>query len=259
MKFKSWGIKMILFGDYHTHTQYSHGKGTILDNAKVAESKGLKEIAITDHGFGHQLYGAKRQDIENILRDIKKAKKETGVNILYGVEGNFVDRQGNIDVTADDYSKMDILLVGHHNFVRSTRFSDKFPMFYRNMLSGIWAPSKQLIENNTAIYLRAFEKNKIDVITHLNYGMKVDTMEVARAAKQVGTFIELNGKRILFTDDEIVKMAEEGVKFILNSDAHTPNAVGECNRATNLIRRLEIPLDRVVNINKFPIFHKGRN
>ena len=131
-------------------------------------------------------------------------------------------------------------------------------MFYRNMLSGIWAPSKQLIENNTAIYLRAFEKNKIDVITHLNYGMKVDTMEVARAAKQVGTFIELNGKRILFTDDEIVKMAEEGVKFILNSDAHAPNAVGECNRATNLIRRLEIPLDRVVNINKFPIFHKGR-
>ena len=139
MKFKSWGIKMILFGDYHTHTQYSHGKGTILDNAKVAESKGLKEIAITDHGFGHQLYGVKRQDVENILRDIKKAEKETGVNILYGVEGNFVDRQGNIDVTADDYSKMDILLVGHHNFVRSTRFSDKFPMFYRNMLSGIWA------------------------------------------------------------------------------------------------------------------------
>ena len=160
---------MILFGDYHTHTQYSHGKGTIRDNAKVAESKGLKEIAITDHGFGHQLYGVKRQDVENILRDIKKAEKETGVNILYGVEGNFVDRQGNIDVTADDYSKMDILLVGHHNFVRSTRFSDKFPMFYRNMLSGIWAPSKKLIENNTAIYLRAFEKNKIDVITHLNY------------------------------------------------------------------------------------------
>lgn len=252
---------MILFGDYHTHTIYSrhnHGKGTVLDNAKVAQSKGLKEIAITDHGFGHTLYGVRRQDVDNVLHDIKKAEKETGVKILFGVEGNFVDRQGNIDVTADDYAKMDLLLVGHHNFVHANNFSDKFPMFYRNMLSGIWAPSKKLIENNTAIYLRAFEKNKIDVITHLNYGMKVDTMEIARAAKQVGTFIELNGKRILFTDDEMVQMAEEGVKFIIDSDAHTPDAVGECNRGLNLIRRLEIPLDQVVNVNKFPIFHKGR-
>lgn len=252
---------MILFGDYHTHTKYSrhnHGKGTILDNAKVAQSKGLKEIAITDHGFGHALYGVQRQNVDKILDDIKKAKDETGVNILYGVEANFVDRQGNIDVTAEDYAKMDILLVGHHNFVHATNYSDKFSMFYRNMLTGIWAPSKKLVEKNTAIYLRSLEKNRIDVLTHLNYGMKVDTMEVARAAKQVGTFIELNGKRILFTDDEIVQMAEEGVKFIIDSDAHTPDAVGECNKATNLIRRLEIPLDQVVNLNKLPIFHKGR-
>lgn len=249
---------MILFGDYHTHTQYSHGKGTILDNAKVAQSKGLKEIAITDHGFGHKLYGVKRWDVQNILRDIKQAEKETGVKILYGVEGNFVDKQGNIDVTSEDYAKMDILLVGHHNFVKATHMSDKFSMFYRNMLAGIWAPSKKRIEKNTAIYLRGFEKNRIDVITHLNYGMKVDTLEVARAAKEVGTFIELNGKRILFTDDEMVQMAREGVKFIINSDAHTPDAVGECNRATNLVRRLEIPQEQVVNINKLPIFHKGR-
>lgn len=249
---------MILFGDYHTHTKYSHGKGTILDNAKVAQNKGLKEIAITDHGFGHKLYGVKRKKVDNILRDIKHAEQETGVRIYYGVEANFVDRQGNIDVTKDDYSKMDVLLVGHHNCVRASHLSDKFSMFYRNQLTGIWAPSKKRIEKNTAIYLRGLEKNRIDVITHLNYAMRVNTLEVARAAKEVGTFIELNGKRILFTEDEMVQMAREGVKFIINSDAHTPDAVGECNKATNLIRRLEIPQIQVVNINKFPIFHKGR-
>ena len=35
---------MILFGDYHTHTEYSrhhHGKGTILENASVAADKGI--------------------------------------------------------------------------------------------------------------------------------------------------------------------------------------------------------------------------
>ena len=35
--------------DHHTHTVYSHGKGSIEDNVKVALSKGLKSVAITDH------------------------------------------------------------------------------------------------------------------------------------------------------------------------------------------------------------------
>ena len=39
--------------DWHTHTVYSHGKGTIEDNVKVAIEKNLTSIAITDHGPGH--------------------------------------------------------------------------------------------------------------------------------------------------------------------------------------------------------------
>ena len=43
--------------DFHTHTTYSHGKGSIEDNVKEAIKKGLKAIAITDHGPGHLTYG----------------------------------------------------------------------------------------------------------------------------------------------------------------------------------------------------------
>ena len=48
---------MKILGDYHTHTTFSHGKGKVLDNALSAKEKGLAEIAIADHGFGHLLYG----------------------------------------------------------------------------------------------------------------------------------------------------------------------------------------------------------
>ena len=40
-----------MIADYHTHTVYSHGTGSVLENALIAKEKGLKEIAITDHGF----------------------------------------------------------------------------------------------------------------------------------------------------------------------------------------------------------------
>ena len=41
---------MILTADYHTHTPYSHGKNTVLENAQAAKKLGLKQLAITDHG-----------------------------------------------------------------------------------------------------------------------------------------------------------------------------------------------------------------
>ena len=46
---------MILFGDYHTHTIYTHGKSTIEENVLVAIKKGLKEVAITEHSYKHLL------------------------------------------------------------------------------------------------------------------------------------------------------------------------------------------------------------
>ena len=53
-----------LFADYHTHTIYSHGTGTIIDNVMIARKKGLKEIAITDHGLRHFTYGVKRRSLK---------------------------------------------------------------------------------------------------------------------------------------------------------------------------------------------------
>ena len=127
------------------------------------------------------------------------------------------------------------------------------------MLSGVFAPSKELINRNTTAFLKALDKYPIDIITHLNYGCPVDTLAVAKLAKEKGTYVELNGKRINFTEQEIVTMASEGVNFIINSDAHSPDRVGECNHALNLIYKLGIPLSQVANIDKLPTFHKTRS
>ena len=49
--------------DFHTHTVFSHGKGTIEQNVMRAREIGLAAIAISDHGPGHMTYGIKRSDI----------------------------------------------------------------------------------------------------------------------------------------------------------------------------------------------------
>ncbi len=247
---------MILLGDYHTHTKYSrhnHGKGTILENASVALNKGIKQIAITDHGFNHQFYGVKRKDLPSVKEDILNAKEVTGVDILLGVEANLISKSGDIDIIEEDFDYLDILLMGHHKMVKMNSFKEFWQFTVVNSLQP-FAPSKEQLNRNTTAFLKALDKYPIDIITHLNYGCPTDTLAVARMARDKGTLVELNGKRIHFTDKELDIMASEGVKFIINSDAHCPERVGECNVAMNTVFRLGIPLSQVVNIDKLPKF-----
>ena len=252
---------MILYCDYHTHTKYSrhnHGKGTILENASVAQNKGLKQIAITDHGFNHMFYGVRRKDIPAVKEEILNAKEVTGVDILLGVEANLISSDGDVDVVEQDFEFLDILLMGHHRMVKMTNRKDYIDMMIANWFGSPYAPSKERLNRNTTAFLKALDKYPIDVITHLNYGCPTDTLAVARMAKEKGTLIELNGKRINFTDQELEIMASEGVKFIVDSDAHSPERVGECNNGINTIFRLGLPLSQVVNIDKLPKFAQKR-
>lgn len=250
---------MVIYGDYHTHSPYSHGTGTIMENALAAKKKGLKEIAITDHGFGHQLYGVKRKQFDIMRKECTEAEKATGIKVYLGMEANFISNDGTLDVTQEEINKMDILLVGQHNFVKAKTIKDKFSLFWRNIISPIFPISEKKIQQNTQVYLNALEKYHINIFTHLNYGMKVDTLKVALAARDKGTLIELNGKRIVFTDQEMLDMAKNNVKFIIDSDAHSADRVGETNHAINLITKLNIPKELVVNLDKLPNFDRKAN
>ncbi len=252
---------MLLYGDYHTHTTYSrhnHGKGSVLENASVAADKGLKQIAITDHGFNHEFFGIRRRQIPQLQEDILNAKEITGVDILLGVEANIISLDGEVDVKEEDYEFLDILLMGYHKCVHTSSMKDKALLCWANNFGNPFRPSKERLNRNTTAFLKALDKYPIDVITHLNYGFPTDTIAVAKMAKQKGVYVELNGKRICFTEEEIEIMTAEGVKFIVNSDAHRPERVGEVNNGMNLIYKYNIPLSQVVNIDKLPKFHKKR-
>ena len=89
---------MILTGDYHTHTPYSHGKNTIEENVKKAKEIGLKQIAITDHGFSHVAFGLRRWKVEEYIRECKEIAKKYGIDVLVGIESNIRGVEGKADL-----------------------------------------------------------------------------------------------------------------------------------------------------------------
>lgn len=123
---------MELTGDYHTHTTYSHGSGTVMDNALAAKEKGLKEIAITDHGFEQMAFGIKRKKVPQLIKDCREATEKTGVKVFVGMEANLCDENGRTDMTVNDYKDFDVFLMGIHRFVKFTRFKDFWNMLFVN-------------------------------------------------------------------------------------------------------------------------------
>lgn len=249
---------MALIGDYHTHTIFSHkkhGKGTIEENVESAVRCGLRQIAITDHGFNQTTFGVKREEIQIQRAQIDELKDRYPIEILLGVEANIISSTGEIDIQEEDYKNLDVILCGFHKLVKTTRFRDKINFVLKNMLCTFFHfTSKRQIERNTNAYISAMKKYQIDVLTHLNHGCKVDVKKVAKVAKETNTYIELNGKRLGMTDKEIYDAYKEGAKFILGSDAHAPKRVGDCHKGLQALLRLRIPNSAVININSIPTF-----
>ena len=241
-----------LTGDYHTHTVYSHGKGTIEDNVKAARERGLKAIAISDHGFSHPAFGITKKKALKMRAEIDGLKEKYGdIEILMGIESNLRGRSGITDLKEDYYQYFDLFLVGFHKFILYESISDWFNFFGKNFFCDKFKikPSESLIEKNTKAYINAIKKYPIDAITHINYCVFSDAVEVAKAARDYGTYIELNAKKTHISDEELNKIAQTGVRFIISSDAHSPQRVGDSELVERLLERTDIDKKLIDNID----------
>lgn len=242
---------MNLIGDFHTHTTYTHGTSTIEENVKKAQELGLKAIAITEHSYQSK-YHIKHGDLDKMRADIESIKNKYDIKVLLGIEANLISRNGDIDISDEELKNLDLVILGFHKMTK-VKPQEFFKFVLPNLLRK--KPTKKQIERNTQAYLNAIEKHRINIIAHLNYaGCYVDCERIAKACKEKGIYIELNGKRINFSKSDIDKMVKTGVQFIIDSDAHDINSVGKNHRAFNLIEKYKIPLKQIVNLNKMPTF-----
>lgn len=242
---------MKINSDYHTHTKYSHGSGTVADNARAAKEMGLTAVAITDHGFSHPAFGMRRRKLDKMRADCERAQAETGVKVLLGIESNLLGERGEIDVKQKDYEKLDIILAGAHRMVYYSSIGDMNKLFLANFYCSTFGvrPPEWLVKYNTKVYVECIKNNPIDVITHTNYLVFADAVTVAEACADYGTYFEINTKKYHLTEKEWQGVFDTKVRFIINSDAHTPSRVGDTTLFEKLRLAVDFPLDRIDNIS----------
>lgn len=240
---------MRLYADYHTHTRYSHGKGSIEDNVAAAVKRGLKVIGISDHGPANLFIGTKpdtfkkmRDEIEN-LREMFK-----GITILLGCEANIVSIDGDIDVPDTIIKELDYCMAGFHPMVRPARIRDITYLTLDNILAKRFASFKEKsLQNNTDALIRAIERHKIDIITHPGYRLAIDTKRLAAAAARCGTAMEINSGHGFMTTEYVKIAREQGAKFAIGSDAHKPEDVGNFDRAIQIAKAAGLCESDIIN------------
>jgi putative hydrolase len=241
-----------IFADYHTHTLYSHGRGTIEDNVIEARRKGLKEIAITDHGPGHFMYGVTRKSLARMREEVDRLnEKYPDIRVLLGVEANIVSAEGRLDVDGPVLSVLDILLVGFHFGALPATLKDGYNIHIKNF-AGRWTNKmkESIREGNTRALIRAMDMYPVRIITHPGAKADIDTKNLARAAAAKKVALEINSSHGHMTVDYVKIAKGEGAKFVLGSDAHKPGRVGDVKAAVRVARQAGLTASDIINAVK---------
>ena len=232
--------------DYHTHTTYSHGKGTIEENVLVAIKKGLSGIAISDHGPGHVLYGVNAKKTELMRKDVENLRTTyPNIEIFLSVEANIMNVGNFLDLNEQEIKAYDFMIAGYHLGMKNGYSWENL----LNKLTGIATSGKEnLRAKNTDMVVKAIYENPIKILTHPGGKAPFDIMEIAKACADRGTLLEISAHHNELSASDIKKVSVLDVQFVVSSDAHTPSKVGDCAAAIERAISAGLDMSRIVNI-----------
>ncbi len=242
---------MKFYGDYHTHSRHSDGRQSVEDIVNAAINKGLKEVAITDHGPLAAVIGVKSaDDYSRIKQEIEDlSDQQSDLSVLIGAEANIRDMEGTLDIDAELIEELDILIAGLHPYTLPTTIKDGWDIMVQNSLRHLGRKfrDKAVTANTKAAVEVIYQNPELDILSHPGLFFKVDIEEVARACIKNDVLFEINCGHKHPPISDIIEANRVGVDFIINSDSHFPNTVGNLDYGSWVVDRLGIDEGKIAN------------
>ena len=221
-----------LRGDLHTHTDLTDGLAPLDRMIEEAATHGYAYYAVTDHA--PNLYMQRMTD-EKMLgqREALRALQPrfSKMMLLHGTELN-IGPDGDVDWPEEFLAGFDVTVASVHSHF------DQTP------------------EQMTRRIVRAMENPYVNVIGHptarllgKRQGIEFDLEAVFEAAARTGTALEVNSgpDRLDLRDEHILWARRHGVRFAVDTDAHSPVHLAFMRFGVGTAQRGWLTADEVIN------------
>lgn len=228
-------------GDLHIHSNYpldhpSHGPGvnSIEEMIKKGVDLGYEYLGISDHPPAFDQHSSSEiiKIIEKRTKVIQKVKKTKNIHVLNGLEIDILT-SGSLSVPDEALKTLDYCIAGIHSGHR--RFSK---------------------EEMTKRLLKALENPYVDIISHPSgrlinerSSFEANWEEIFKYCAKNKKLLEINGSpnRMDLREDLVRVAGELGVKFVVNSDAHSENQMDNLKFGVSVARRGWVTKEMILN------------
>ena len=222
-----------LRGDLHTHTDLTDGVASLETMVTAARRRGYEYYAVTDHAPNLIM---QRMTDEKMLAQREQVRALTAqftgnLELLHGTELN-IGPDGSVDWDAGFLAGFDICVASVHSHFEQSR------------------------AEMTRRFVTACENPHVNVIGHPTTRrigkrppVEVDFGELFRACARTGTALEINAspQRLDLPSDHIRAARDAGVRFAIDSDAHSVSDLGNMPYGAGTAQRGWLTPDDVIN------------
>jgi len=234
----------VLPGDYHVHTTYSDGSGSVAECIEQAIAVGLPEIGIADHVSAVQPSPWETPTIpfarlERYVAEVRDAaSRYDEIAVLLGIEADYVPgHEPQLRTLLADWP-FDYVVGGVH-VVDDFDFDDPARRHDHR-----WSDADALFAAYYQTVRRAAEFGGFDVIAHLDYiglwghapgpavsdaiGSSLDAIAASGAALELNTDRISDPAGVMYPSDELLRAAgARSTPLVISSDAHAAEHVGQ--------------------------------
>jgi DNA polymerase (family 10) len=230
-------------GDLHTHTSLTDGVASLADMVATAHARGYEYYAVTDHApnlFMQRMTSekmlAQREQVRELGARLQAPGDGRPMRLLHGTELNIAP-DGTVDWPADFLDGFDICVASVHSHFDQPRLE-----MTRRFVAACENPHVNIIGHPTARRLR--KRPPVDV----------DFAELFRACGRTGTALEINShpERLDLPADHIRAARDAGVRFAINSDAHSTGHLAHLPYGVGQAQRGWLTSEQVINAWPLP-------
>ncbi|MET9099016.1 PHP domain-containing protein [Streptomyces antibioticus] len=228
------GLRALLRGDCHLHSDWSDGGSPIEEMGRAAAALGHEWAVLTDHS--PRLTVARGLSPERLRRQLEAVEELNATwapfRLLTGIECDILD-DGSLDQEPELLERLDVVVVSVHSKLRMDA-----PAMTRRMVNAVRDPHADILGHCTGRLVGGRGRPE----------SRFDADAVFAACAEAGTAVEINSRpERLDPPRRLLREAvDAGVLFSVDTDAHAPGQLDwqilGCARA----EECGVPAERVV-------------